>query len=301
MQPEESKAVKLQPKGRRGRKNVVDKDNHDTPSDEDSQTARAVVQKDGNELVTEVTKEQEAEFETDYERAESDSVSSGDDDEVAFSGSQHRDDQVESKSSASESEVSMQSDELTQTNLEPEPPLVKKHKRKISCKKRSKSIMPKLSRRCREQFRPSPRKRGKGKRRSKSRDSICEAIAELQGMMEGSGYGYSDEEFDRRCSRDREHYSKRRDNRKRSKVRSGMSVGQNSSEVTIYKLAIRPERGSTLSDGMIDTSNETVELDVSGLDQTDQYRNTVDSRMQSNVFNDSVDKFITETRRDSRE
>ena len=89
-------------------------------------------------------------------------------------------------------------------------------------------------------------------------------------MMEQKGYLESDEDdpeyyhHQRGQPRDRFTPSKRR-RRSTARGRSN-SISFDRSETTIYDTAIPPTReiANTSSDQMIDTSNETVELDLSG-------------------------------------
>ena len=109
---------------------------------------------------------------------------------------------------------------------------------------------------------PPRRRRGSSKRdRSQSRDNIKRAFAKLQGMMERSGYLGSDEEGDDNRGRNRRSRSKRRYDTGRN-----YSPVRLRSDTTIYRTAIPPasnsKRDSSSSDDVVDTSNETIELNL---------------------------------------
>ena len=101
---------------------------------------------------------------------------------------------------------------------------------------------------------------------SRSKDKIRRAFAELKGMMEESGYYQSDDELD---DDPYERYPQPRHSedcgrkRKRDGNNNIRDYHIDRSETTIYRPAIQPKRVSLSSDDQIDTSNETVELDLS--------------------------------------
>ena len=89
---------------------------------------------------------------------------------------------------------------------------------------------------------------------------MLQAFAELKGMLADRGYLDSDDEgvsdWERECN-----YTPQ--GKRGHTDPTGKTTPSGGSDTRIYRPAIRPARGSSSSEGVINTSNETIELNLS--------------------------------------
>ena len=116
----------------------------------------------------------------------------------------------------------------------------------------------------------SPRKKGHRKRH-RSHEEMKKALADLKDMMARHGYLSSDEvdsDYDekrykrvrRSRSRQRREHSCRLEHHDRDQ---GKQINWQPSGTTIYESAVKSHRGSSSSDALVNTSDETIQLDLS--------------------------------------
>ena len=218
---------------------------------------QATLIEDGNAVTLKLSKEQDAEFDSavdDNPRGVTDSDLSDDENEVAETSKE----QYAMESSQSSVDGSMDSSEGTDESEQIESPECNRG-RKV---KKSKRPSPSPCKRSRERGRKRKRSMHRQTRRNRhdrSRSQIVKAFRNLEDMMSHSGYLHSGDKAEHNYNSDEECYRARRCKTPKKGKRSFCRE----SEMTIYKPAVKPARGSMSSEGMIDTSNETVELDLS--------------------------------------
>ena len=118
------------------------------------------------------------------------------------------------------------------------------------------------------------------------------AFDQLKGIMEKRGYldKGDDEQFDSDAPDD---YDMDRSYHRKQRHRKGRRVAINDSETTIYRPAIQPSHGSSSSEGQINISDDTVQLDLS-LTEPMQHD---DSQYQPSTL---IDKMISDYHRRSK-
>ena len=233
---------------------------------------RATLIEDGNEMELAVSQEQDAEFASEPEKdttPEEVSPPRGSESETSSPQVNH---EADLASTTSFEEIEDMSDgELDDHEAEDEPecnrhikhsPVQSDHcgKKKV---RKSRSPCP----RCKESVAHSPRKAGR--RRCCSKDKLKSAFAELKNMMTRWGYFDSDDKMlsDADVTDEEDNQRQPRGNKhaRRSEHGNNYDLSIEKSDTTIYKPAIKPARGSSSSEGIIDISNETIELNLSGM------------------------------------
>ena len=239
--------------------------------------ARAVMHEDGHEMALKVMKEQDAEFASEVDgddQAESD-ASSVNENEYSDRSRAVSTDRNEEQSSDTESQGQRSGEESDiimrdrrhlsprDSPVEESPERNRDHRGRSRSRKKTRSKTRSVSsRKVHYEQRPtSTRKAGhKNKQRNRSREKLMKALDEIKGMVTKQDYRCESEEEYEYDSSDYEHEPPRKQKRCRpGKINSLISY---KSDTTIYQSAGRLAAGSS-SEGNINTSNETIELDLS--------------------------------------
>ena len=273
------------PAGSRNKKKVMVKEK----SPDKAAVVKATVREDGQDMTLQVSMEQDAEFAS--EDNDNEGPPSGDstfakepEEEVESSQNSPAYNAMEETSDAGESSVVTSSDdgEITldisqgrsrSTSLECNQ--CRSKKRKQNRRAKSRSVSPR-KKHCKKK-RSSPRKAGRSKRRPILDERLLEQFDILKGMMEQRGYLTSEDEDRARDLSTEDDRQGRSRSRPRKRMRGNHRVQSMSDSVTtIYRQDVQPLNSTNISptlEGVVDTSNETIELDLSAslIENTKEY------------------------------